>query len=149
MRAVVQRVSEASVVVGGETVGAIGAGLLVLVGVSGEDTEQSARYLARKVAGLRIFTNSDGKMDENVEQVRGSILVVSQFTLWGDVRKGNRPSFDRAAGAVVAKELYEYFVAELRGLGLSVETGIFQASMEVKLTNQGPVTILLDSDRTF
>lgn len=149
MRAVVQRVSEASVVVGGETVGAIGAGLLVLVGVSGEDTEQSARYLARKVAGLRIFTNSDGKMDENVEQVRGSILVVSQFTLWGDVRKGNRPSFDRAAGAGVAKDLYEYFVAELRGLGLSVETGIFQASMEVKLTNQGPVTILLDSDRTF
>lgn len=149
MRAVVQRVSEASVVVGGQTVGAIGAGLLVLVGVSGEDTEQSARYLARKVAGLRIFTNSDGKMDENVEQVRGSILVVSQFTLWGDVRKGNRPSFDRAAGAGVAKDLYEYFVAELRGLGLSVETGIFQASMEVKLTNQGPVTILLDSDRTF
>lgn len=149
MRAVVQRVSEASVVVDGETVGAIGAGLLVLVGVSGEDTEQSARYLARKVAALRIFTNSDGKMDEDVEQVRGSILVVSQFTLWGDVRKGNRPSFDRAAGAGVAKELYEYFVAELRGLGLSVETGIFQASMDVKLTNQGPVTILLDSDRAF
>ena len=130
-------------------VGAIGAGLLVLVGVSGEDTEQSARYLARKVAALRIFTNSDGKMDRNVEQVGGGVLVVSQFTLWGDVRKGNRPSFDRAAGAAQARELYEYFVHELRSAGLSVETGIFQASMEVKLTNQGPVTILLDSDRTF
>jgi len=149
MRAVVQRVSAANVRVEGAIAGAIGHGLLVLVGVSGEDTEESARYLARKIAGLRIFPNGDGKMDWNVEQVGGAVLVVSQFTLWGDVRKGNRPSFDRAAVAVRARELYEYFVGQLRGLGLSVETGVFQASMEVTLTNQGPVTILVDTERVF
>lgn len=147
MRAVVQRVSAASVNVEGERVGAISHGLLVLVGVSGEDSSDSARYLARKIAGLRIFSNPEGKMDWNVEQVGGAVLVVSQFTLWGDVRKGNRPSFERAAGAAQARELYEYFVDELRRIGLTVETGVFQASMEVTLTNQGPVTILLDSER--
>lgn len=149
MRAVVQRVSAASVKVDGEVVGEIALGLLVLVGVSGEDSEESARYLARKVSGLRIFPNPEGKMDWDVEQVRGALLVVSQFTLWGDVRKGNRPSFERAAGAGKARELYEYFVAELRRRGLPVETGQFQASMEVTLTNQGPVTILVDSERGF
>lgn len=147
MRAVVQRVSAASVNVEGERVGAISHGLLVLVGVSGEDSSDSARYLARKIAGLRIFSNPEGKMDWNVEQVGGAVLVVSQFTLWGDVRKGNRPSFERAAGAAQARELYEYFVDELRRIGLTVETGVFQASMEVTLTNQGPVTILVDSER--
>ncbi len=147
MRAVVQRVSEAKVKVDGEVVGAILRGLLVLVGVSGEDSADSARYLARKIAGLRIFSNPEGKMDWNVEQVGGAVLVVSQFTLWGDVRKGNRPSFERAAGAAQARELYEYFVDELRRIGLTVETGVFQASMEVTLTNQGPVTILLDSEQ--
>lgn len=149
MRAVVQRVSEASVCVDGAVVGAIGTGLLVLVGISGEDTRASAEYLARKVAGLRIFSNAEGKMDWNVEQVGGGVLVVSQFTLWGDVRKGNRPSFDRAAGAEAARELYEYFVGQLKGMGLRVEAGVFQAHMDVRLNNQGPVTILVDSERVF
>ena len=149
MRAVVQRVSEAWVKVDGETVGAIGLGLLVLVGVSASDTNTEAEYLARKIAGLRIFPNSEGKMDQNVAQVGGSALVVSQFTLWGDVKKGNRPSFDRAAGAEFANELYKYFVEQLRQTGVTVETGIFQANMDVGLVNQGPVTVLVDTERNF
>jgi D-aminoacyl-tRNA deacylase len=149
MRAVVQRVSEAWVKVDGQTVGSIGSGLLVLVGVSEADTRAQAECLARKIAGLRIFSNDRGKMDLNVEQVAGAVLVISQFTLWGDVRKGNRPSFDRAAGAELARDLYEYFVEQVRQAGLTVETGVFQATMEVGLVNQGPVTILLDTERNF
>ncbi|HZO53225.1 MAG TPA: D-aminoacyl-tRNA deacylase [Bryobacteraceae bacterium] len=149
MRAVVQRVSEARVKVDGQTVGSIGSGLLVLVGVSEADTKAQAECLARKIAGLRIFSNDRGKMDLNVEQVGGGVLVISQFTLWGDVRKGNRPSFDRAAGAELARDLYEYFVEQVRQAGLTVETGVFQATMEVGLVNQGPVTILLDTERNF
>jgi D-aminoacyl-tRNA deacylase len=149
MRAVVQRVSEAWVKVDRQTVGSIGSGLLVLVGVSEADTRAQAECLARKIAGLRIFSNDRGKMDLNVEQVAGAVLVISQFTLWGDVRKGNRPSFDRAAGAELARDLYEYFVEQVRQAGLTVETGVFQATMEVGLVNQGPVTILLDSERNF
>jgi D-aminoacyl-tRNA deacylase len=149
MRAVVQRVSEAWVKVDGQTVGSIGSGLLVLVGVSEADTKAQAECLARKIAGLRIFSNDRGKMDLNVEQVGGGVLVISQFTLWGDVRKGNRPSFDRAAGAELARDLYEYFVEQVRQAGLTVETGVFQATMEVGLVNQGPVTILLDTERNF
>ena len=149
MRAVVQRVSQAWVKVDGETVGSIGTGLLVLVGVANADTKEHADNLARKIAGLRIFPNEAGKMDLSVGQVSGAVLAVSQFTLWGDVRKGNRPSFDRAASAGLARELYEYFVEQVRLLGVPVETGIFQAEMEVGLVNQGPVTVLLDSERTF
>ena len=149
MRAVVQRVSQAWVKVDGETVGSIGTGLLVLVGVANADTKEHADNLARKIAGLRIFPNEAGKMDLSVGQVSGAVLAVSQFTLWGDVRKGNRPSFDRAASAGLARELYEYFVEQVRLLGLPVETGIFQAEMEVGLVNQGPVTVLLDTERIF
>ena len=149
MRAVVQRVSQAWVKVDGETVGSIGTGLLVLVGVANADTKEHADNLARKIAGLRIFPNEAGKMDLSVGQVSGAVLAVSQFTLWGDVRKGNRPSFDRAASAGLARELYEYFVEQVRLLGVPVETGIFQAEMEVGLVNQGPVTVLLDSERIF
>jgi D-tyrosyl-tRNA(Tyr) deacylase len=147
MRAVVQRVSQAWVKVDGETVGSIGAGLLVLVGVSSADTKEQAAYLARKIAALRIF--GDGKMDLNVAQIGGAVLAISQFTLYGDVKKGNRPSFDAAAGAVVAREIYEYFLDQVRQTGLPVETGIFQATMEVGLVNHGPVTILVDTDRNF
>lgn len=149
MRVVVQRVSEAWVKVDGVTVGSIGAGLLVLAGIGAGDTREQADYLARKIAALRVFPNSEQKMDLDVRQVGGAVLVVSQFTLWGDVRKGNRPSFDRAAAPEFARELYEYFVESVRTAGISVETGVFQASMEVGLVNQGPVTILLDTERNF
>lgn len=149
MRAVVQRVSEAWVTVDSRRVGSIGTGLLVFVGVSQADTRAEAEYLARKIAALRIFSNEDGKMNLSVGQVGGAVLVVSQFTLWGDVRKGNRPSFERAAGAELARELYEYFVEQVRNTGLQVETGVFQASMEVGLVNQGPVTALLDTEHNF
>jgi len=149
MRVVVQRVSEAWVKVDGATVGSIGTGLLVLAGIGAGDTREQADYLARKIAALRVFPNSEQKMDLDVRQVGGAVLVVSQFTLWGDVRKGNRPSFDRAAAPEFARELYEYFVESVRTAGISVETGVFQASMEVGLVNQGPVTILLDTERNF
>ncbi len=149
MRVVVQRVSEAWVKVDGVTVGSIGTGLLVLAGIGAGDTREQADYLARKIGALRVFPNSEQKMDLDVRQVGGAVLVVSQFTLWGDVRKGNRPSFDRAAPPEFARELYEYFVESVRGAGISVETGVFQASMEVGLVNQGPVTILLDTERNF
>lgn len=145
MRLVIQRVSRASVSVNEGTIAGIGIGLLVFVGVSLEDTESDADYLVDKLTGLRIFTDPEGKMNLSVQQVGGSLLVVSQFTLYGDCRRGRRPSFDRAAPPDGARTLYDYFVAQARRSGVPVETGIFQASMEVSLVNQGPVTILIDS----
>lgn len=149
MRAVVQRVSRASVTVEGEVVGAIGSGYLVLLGVSSEDGPAEADYLAEKVAHLRIFEDEAGKMNRSVLDVGGAVLAVSQFTLYGDVRRGRRPGFDRAARPEVALPLYERFVSALRGHGLTVETGRFQAHMEVALVNDGPITILIDSEKTF
>lgn len=149
MRAVVQRVSRASVRVDGQTVGGIERGLLVLLGVGHNDGEGDATYLAEKIAGLRIFEDQDDKMNVSVADAGGSVLAVSQFTLYGDARKGRRPSFDGAARPERAKELYEVFVAKVRELGLRCETGVFQAMMEVELVNDGPVTILLDSSKTF
>ena len=149
MRAVVQRVSRASVKVGNELTGEVGRGLLVLLGVSREDTEADADYLAEKIAGLRIFEDDGGKMNLGVMDVGGAVLAVSQFTLFGDVRRGKRPSFDEAARPERARELYEYFVDRVRGLGLRCETGRFQEMMEVELINSGPVTILVDSKKTL
>jgi D-tyrosyl-tRNA(Tyr) deacylase len=145
MRLVIQRVSEAQVSVDGKRVGAIGVGLLVLLGISKLDDENDAAYLSDKVLGLRIFPDEDGKMNRNISQAGGSVLVVSQFTLYGDCRKGRRPSFDAAAGPDRALPLYHYFVDALRRGGVPVETGTFQAMMEVQLVNQGPVTIVIDS----
>ena len=145
MRVVIQRVSEASVTVDGSVTGAIGRGLLVLVGVSKTDTHRDADFLAEKVAGLRIFPDDAGKMNLSVVDIGGGVLVVSQFTLYGDIRRGRRPSFDQAAGPTEARALYEYFVETLRGRLARVETGVFQAMMSVSLVNEGPVTILCDS----
>jgi|SRR5271165_2439756 len=149
MRAVVQRVSRASVKVDGEFTGQIEIGLLVLLGVGNDDSEADADYLAEKVAGLRIFEDDEGKMNRSVVDVQGAVLAVSQFTLFGDARKGKRPSFDSAARPEQARVLYESFVAKIRGLGLRCEIGRFQEKMEVELVNQGPVTILLDSRKLF
>ncbi len=149
MRAVVQRVSRAQVTVGGEIVGAIGPGLLVLLGVEKQDDESDAAYLAKKTAGLRIFQDGAGKMNAPVADAGGEVLVVSQFTLFGDCRKGRRPSFDRAAAPEKADALYQHYVGGLRAEGLRVETGVFQAMMQVELTNDGPVTILLNSKKVF
>ena len=149
MRAVVQRVSRASVKVGNEITGEIAGGLLVLLGVGQEDTEGDADYLAEKIAGLRIFEDDAGKMNLSLREAGGAVLAVSQFTLFGDVRRGKRPSFDAAARPERARELYEYFVERLRGLGLRCETGRFQEMMEVELINSGPVTILMDSRKGF
>ena len=149
MRAVVQRVSRASVKVNGEYTGQIAEGLLVLLGVAQEDAESDADYLAAKIASLRIFEDEEGKMNRSLVDVGGAVLAVSQFTLFGDVRRGKRPSFDAAARPERANTLYEYFVARIRALGLRCETGRFQEMMEVELVNQGPVTILLDSKKLF
>ncbi len=149
MRAVVQRVSRASVKVDDEIVGQIDVGLLVLLGVANDDTEQDADYLAEKITGLRIFEDAEGKMNLSVIDTKGSVLAVSQFTLFGDVRRGKRPSFDAAARPEQAKKLYEYFVERVRTTGLRCETGTFQATMKVELTNEGPVTIMLDSRKLF
>jgi D-tyrosyl-tRNA(Tyr) deacylase len=149
MRAVVQRVSRARVSVDGQTSGEIGLGLLVLLGVGVGDTRTDADYLAEKTIGLRIFEDSDGKMNLSVAEVNGALLVVSQFTLFGDARRGRRPSFEAAAPPVQARELYEYFVERVRGAGLRCETGRFQETMRVELVNEGPVTILLDSAKVF
>jgi D-tyrosyl-tRNA(Tyr) deacylase len=149
MRAVVQRVSHAQVTVSGEITGKIGRGLVVLLGVTHADTASDADYLAGKIAGLRIFEDEGGKMNLAVAGVGGGILVVSQFTLYGDVRRGKRPSFDAAASPQRARELYEYFVERIRSAGLPCETGRFQEMMQVELVNDGPVTILLDSAKTF
>lgn len=149
MRAVVQRVSRARVVVEGRVTGEIGAGLLILLGVGKEDTAAVSAALAAKVANLRIFEDQQGKMNLSLLETKGSALVVSQFTLYGDARGQRRPSFITAAPPEKAKDLYEEFNAALRGLGVNVATGIFQAMMSVELVNEGPVTILLDSDKTF
>ena len=147
MRAVVQRVSRAKVTVNGEITGQIGLGLLVLLGVGAADTRADADYLADKIAGLRIFEDPGGKMNLSVADVQGSVLAVSQFTLYGDTRRGKRPSFDAAAPPGPARALYEYFVEKIRAAGLRCETGRFQEMMRVELVNDGPVTILLDSSR--
>ena len=149
MRAVVQRVRRAEVSAGREIVGKIGSGLLVLVGVSKTDTPADADYLAAKILGLRIFDDESGKMNRSLAEIGGSVLAVSQFTLYGDVRKGKRPSFDQAAPPPLASELYEYFVSKIREAGVVSETGRFQATMQVELVNDGPVTILLDSTKAF
>lgn len=149
MRAVVQRVSRAQVSVDGAVASEIEKGLLILLGVSGEDTEAEADYLAEKIVGLRIFEDQDGKMNLDVRQIGGNLLVVSQFTLYGDVRRGKRPSFDAAARPELANRLYEYFVERIRATGLNCQTGRFQAMMQVELVNDGPVTIMLDSAKTF
>jgi len=149
MRAVVQRVSRAKVTVGGAVTGEIGLGLLVLLGVGSADTPADADYLVDKICGLRIFEDAEGKMNLSVGQVEGAVLAVSQFTLYGDVRRGKRPSFDAAAPPQPARELYEYFVEKIRSTGLRCETGRFQEMMQVELVNQGPVTILLDSNKEF
>ncbi|WP_448383506.1 D-aminoacyl-tRNA deacylase [Desulfosoma sp.] len=149
MRAVVQRVSKASVDVDGQTVAAVGRGLVVLVGVGRGDTEEDARYLAEKVVHLRIFPDEDDKLNRSVLDIGGAVLAVSQFTLWGDCRKGRRPSFVDAAPSDQARCLYEAFLQALRDHGVPVETGVFKETMAVHLTNDGPVTILLDSRKAF
>jgi len=149
MRAVIQRVRRCRVTVERRTKGEIGPGLLVLLGVGKSDTEAAADYLAEKVLGLRIFEDDTEKMNLSVQDKKGGVLVISQFTLYGDTRRGNRPSFDAAARPEEARLLYEYFVEKIRATGLRCETGEFQAMMEVELVNSGPVTILLDSDKTF
>src|SRR6266403_545750 len=149
MRAVVQRVSRARVTVVGRVTGAIGAGLMILLGIGHNDASVVAISMAEKIAHLRIFEDDEEKMNRSLLDVKGSALVVSQFTLYGDARGQRRPSFVSAAPPELAKRLYEEFCEALRGLGVSVATGIFQAMMSVELVNEGPVTILLDSDKTF
>ena len=149
MRAVVQRASRAQVTVNGEITGQIGLGLLVLLGVGRDDAEADAIYLSEKIAGLRVFEDAQGKMNRSVQEVGGSVLAVSQFTLYGDVRRGKRPSFDAAAPPEKARQLYEFFVEQIRAAGLRCETGRFQEMMQVELVNEGPVTILLDSGKGF
>jgi D-tyrosyl-tRNA(Tyr) deacylase len=149
MRAVVQRVSRARVTVKEWTSGEIGHGLLVLLGVGHEDNESDAIYLGEKIVGLRIFEDEHGKMNRSVQDVGGSVLAVSQFTLYGDVRRGKRPSFDDAAPPEEARRLYEFFAQQIQASGLRCETGRFQEMMQVELVNDGPVTILLDSRKRF
>lgn len=149
MRAVIQRVSQASVAVDKETVGAIGQGLMVLLGVAQGDTSKDAFYLAEKTAGLRIFEDKEGKMNLSVEDIDGGILVVSQFTLLGDCRKGRRPGFTDAAPPELADTLYNEYAEALRQKGLTVATGVFRADMQVSLVNDGPVTMMLDSRKQF
>jgi len=147
MRLVIQRVREAHVDVAGQTVGAIGTGLLVLVGVASTDGSKDADYLADKIVQLRIFPDEAQRMNRSLEEVNGALLVISQFTLYGDCRKGRRPSFDQAAPPSEARVLYEYFVERLRLINRKVETGVFQAEMEVHLVNDGPVTFVLESNK--
>jgi D-tyrosyl-tRNA(Tyr) deacylase len=149
MRAVVERVTEARVRIADETVGEIGAGLLVLLGVARDDFQEDADYLADKTINLRIFADEEGKMNLSLLDTNGAMLVVSQFTLCGDARKGRRPSYIDAAEPEKANALYEYFVERVRARGVKVETGVFQAMMKVGLVNDGPVTILLDSKKDF
>ncbi|SVA30034.1 uncharacterized protein METZ01_LOCUS82888, partial [marine metagenome] len=149
VRAVVQRVSSARVTVDGLLIGEIGSGLLVLLGASCSDVQDDVVYVVRKILGLRIFQNSDGKMGRSVTEVNGAVMVVSQFTLYGDVRKGRRPSFDEAAPPESARPLYDSVIEGIRGAGVKVATGEFGAMMEVSLVNNGPVTLLLDSAKQF
>ena len=148
MRAVIQRVSRAACTVGGEVVGAIGPGMVILLAVGRSDTNDDLEFLANKIINLRIFEDADGKMNLNIRQVGGAILLISQFTLYGDARKGNRPSFIDAAPPETAKVYYERMAEKLRA-EVPVQTGTFQAMMEIDLVNSGPVTILLDSSRAF
>ena len=149
MRAVIQRVSNARVSIDGKEHSRIGAGVLVLLGVEKDDTAEDARMLARRIVELRIFEDASGKMNRSIAETGGHILAVYQFTLLGDCRKGRRPSFDPAAPPDVARTLYERFVSEVDALGIPVATGVFQAMMDVELTNQGPVTFVLDSRKRF
>ncbi len=149
MRAVVQRVTSASVTVDGARVGKIERGLCVLLGVAVEDTADDVAYMVNKLVGLRIFEDDDGKMNRSLAEAGGAMLVVSQFTLYGDCRKGRRPSFVGAAGPEQGSALYEAFVAAVREQGITVETGRFRAMMDVALVNEGPVTLLVDSRKTF
>ena len=149
MRAVVQRVSRARVTVDGRTIGQIERGMVVLLGVGSADKEADAEYLAEKIAGLRIFEDDEGKMNRSIGEAGGAVLAVSQFTLYGDTRRGKRPSFDAAARPEHARTLYEHFVGRIRTQELRCETGQFQAMMQVELVNEGPVTILLDSEKTI
>ena len=149
MRAVIQRVKESKVEVKGAIVGHIGAGFLVLLGIGQDDTEEDAGYLAEKILNLRIFPDEKGNMNLSLLDTDLEILVVSQFTLWGDCRKGRRPSFSKAAKPEKAEKLYEFFVTLLKNRGVRVDTGIFQEMMDVHLINDGPVTILLDSSKIF
>jgi len=149
VKILLQRVTEASVSVGGEVVGSIGRGLVVLVGVAGGDTEREARYLAQRTLNLRIFSDEAGRFNLSVQDINGELLVISQFTLLADTRKGRRPSFTEAAPPVQAEALFEQFVKEARTAGLKVATGRFQQYMQVEIHNDGPVTILLDSRDKF
>lgn len=149
MRAVIQRVREAEAEVGGEVVGKIGAGLLVLIGVGKDDVERDLEYVADKVLGLRVFEDDLGKMNLSIMDVKGEILAVSQFSLYGDCRKGRRPSFDESASPDIAEKLYNLFIEKIKDRGVRVETGRFRAIMDVHLINSGPVTILLDSRKVF
>ncbi|MCU9601878.1 D-aminoacyl-tRNA deacylase [Pallidibacillus thermolactis] len=145
MRIVLQRAKDAKVIVNGESVGAIEKGFVLLVGITHDDTEADADYLVEKIAGLRVFEDDNGKMNLSIQDVGGAILSVSQFTLYGDTRKGRRPNFMAAAKPEYAKKLYDYFNEKLRGKELTVETGIFGEMMDVQFTNDGPVTLLLES----
>ncbi|MGB9615381.1 MAG: D-aminoacyl-tRNA deacylase [Fervidobacterium sp.] len=149
MRAVVQRVSKASVSVDGQIVGKIGNGLVVLIGVGKDDTVDDAKYLAEKIVNLRIFDDNDGKMNLSLLDVKGEMLIVSQFTLYGDCRKGRRPSYSESAAPKIAKVLYEKFIELVKEYGLHVESGIFAAHMLVEISNDGPATLLLDSKKVF
>ena len=149
MRAVVQRVTRASVKIDGEIVGEIGNGLVVLLGIARDDTREDADYLVPKIVALRIFDDAEGRMNVSVKDIDGGLLVVSQFTLYGDVRRGLRPSWSDAAAPEIAEPLYDYFVESSRKLLGRVETGSFRKTMQVELINDGPVTILLDSRKTF
>ena len=149
MRAVVQRVAEARVEVAGEVVGEIGGGLLVLLGVARGDTDADADYLVAKVSNLRIFPDEKGKMNRSLAETGGGLLVVSQFTLYGDTEKGRRPAFDEAAPPEVAQRIYEYFVRKARASGVAVQTGVFQAHMRVCLINDGPVTLICESKKAL
>ena len=149
MRAVIQRVREGSVEIEGNQIGKIGQGLVILLGVGQVDTEKDAKYLSEKIINLRIFEDKQGKMNLSVKDINGQILVISQFTLYGNCKKGRRPSFVSAALPDKAIKLYEYFIKRIKGYNLKVETGQFQAMMLVKIFNDGPVTILLDSEKNF
>ena len=149
MRAVLQRVSQAEVEVAGETVAAIAAGLLVFLGVGANDGEVDAAWMADKIAGLRMFADDGGKINRDVAEISGAVLVVSQFTLYGDCRKGRRPGFAAAAPPELARDLYAAVLGRLREKGLAVAEGVFQAEMRVSLVNDGPVTLLLDSEKVF
>ncbi len=149
MRAVLQRVAQASVSVNGNPIADIGSGILVLLGVGKDDSEKDVDYMAEKIAGLRIFEDSSGKMNLSIENTGGEILAVSQFTLYGDCRKGRRPSYARAADGDTARRCYELFIAKLSERGIPVKTGVFGAHMDVHIANSGPVTLLVDSSRDF